>query len=116
MDQNINYAQPFVAGMISNPLFSNFGESYFNVNIINGEREYSVNNFNSTFFSTFSANTIGNKFGTKVNSFTSGFNSKAGETMVNFYSEIGINIFTSTLAREVNPTQSESNNTEKKKK
>jgi RHS repeat-associated protein len=113
VDKNINYAQPFVDGMISNPFLSSFGQSYFNLNKISKGLQLTTNNFDGKFYSNFSSILIGNKFGNKVDNFTSGFNSKVGETMVNFYSGIGINTGSSFLSEMASPSP-QSNPKEKK--
>jgi RHS repeat-associated protein len=63
IDENINWAQPLFAGLIKNPFYSNFLESF--VNIRDGEK-ISMNIFDKNFFSTFASNLIGSKIGSKV--------------------------------------------------
>jgi RHS repeat-associated protein len=63
IDENINWAQPIFAGIVKNPFYSNFGESFFNLKF--GE-DPSINYFDSNFASTFGSNIIGSYFGNKL--------------------------------------------------
>ncbi|WP_317044846.1 RHS repeat-associated core domain-containing protein, partial [Flavobacterium columnare] len=90
-DENINWSQPLFAGLMRNPFYSNFGESYFNLNYgyensrsTEKTLNWSFNTFDNKFFSTFSSNLIGDYFGNKLE--VDGIGYKPAEYSLNIFS------------------------------
>lgn len=98
-DEKINYIQPVFAGM-----GSNFGESFFNVNYVNGNLESSVNFFNDNFFSTYYSNIIGSKMGDKVEAI-SGNTPQPIQTTLEFYGGAGVESLENKIGEQIGKAQ-----------